>query len=60
MTTHVDPFALVPPAVIQHWGLFLVMGLGLISLAIFAWLRSARASLNSVYFWLAVRSRICN
>jgi hypothetical protein len=50
MTTHVDPFALVPPAVIQHWGLFLVMGLGLACLAILAWLRSARASLNSVYF----------
>jgi uncharacterized membrane protein HdeD (DUF308 family) len=56
MTTHVDPFALVPPSVIQHWGLFLVMGIGLICLAIFAWLRSARASLSSVYFfgWLFV------
>ena len=56
MTTHVDPFAVVPPAMIQHWGLFLVMGLGLICLAICAWLRSARASLNSVYFfgWLFV------
>lgn len=54
MTTQADPFALVPPAVVQHWGLFIAMGLGLICLAIAAWLRSARASVDSVFFfgWL--------
>jgi hypothetical protein len=54
MTTQVDPFALVPPQVIQHWGIFLGMGMGMICLAILAWLRSARASIESVYFfgWL--------
>lgn len=56
MTTQVDRLAVVPPEVIQHWGLFLMMGLGLICLAISAWLRSARASVKSVYFfgWLFV------
>ena len=56
MTAQADPFALVPPAVVQHWGQFLVMGLSLICLAILAWLRSARASVTSVYFfgWLFV------
>jgi|SRR5664279_1715482 uncharacterized membrane protein HdeD (DUF308 family) len=56
MTTHLDPFALVPPQVIQHWAIFLGMGMGLICLAIVAWLRSARASIESVYFfgWLFI------
>ena len=56
MTTQVDPLALVPPEIVQHWGLFLVMGLGLICLAIAAWLRSSRPSVDSVYFfgWLLV------
>ena len=56
MTSHVDPFALVPPEVVQYWRLFLGMGLGLICLAIVAWLRTARASVDSVYFfgWLFI------
>ena len=54
MSSHVDPFTLIPPHVIQHWGMFLAMGISLICLAILAWLRSARASIDSVYFfgWL--------
>lgn len=56
MSTQVDPLILVPPQVIQHWGMFLAMGLGLICLAIIAWFRSARASIQSVYFfgWLFI------
>jgi uncharacterized membrane protein HdeD (DUF308 family) len=56
MPTQVDPLTLVPPQVVQHWELFLVLGIGLIVLAIVAWLRSSRASIDSVYFfgWLFV------
>lgn len=56
MTTHVDPFSFVPPQVIHHWGSFLAMGFGLICLAIVGWLRSARVSIDSVYFfgWLLI------
>lgn len=56
MSTQVDPFALVPLQVIQHWGMSLAMGMGLIVLAIVAWLRSSRSSINSVYFfgWLFI------
>src|SRR5579864_9216762 len=54
MSTHVDPFALVPPMVIKHWGLFVAMGFGLSCLAVAAWLRSARIAVDSVFFfgWL--------
>jgi len=56
MSTQVDPLTLVPPQVVQNWELLLVMGTGLIVLAMFAWLRSSRASIDSVYFfgWLFV------
>jgi len=56
MSTQVDPFALVPPQVIQHWGMSLAVGMGLIALAIVAWLRSSRSSIDSVYFfgWLFI------
>ena len=56
MSAQVDPLALVPPQVIQNWELFLTMGTGLIVLAIIAWLRSSRASIESVYFfgWLFI------
>lgn len=56
MSTQVDPFALVPPQVIQHWGMSLAMGMGLIALSVVAWLHSFRSSINSVYFfgWLFV------
>jgi len=56
MSTQVDPLTLVPPHVVQHWELFLVLGIGLIVLAIVAWLRSSRASIDSVYFfgWLFI------
>jgi len=51
MSTQVDPFALVPPQVIQHWEYSLAMGMGLIALAIVAWLRSFRSSIDSIYFF---------
>ena len=56
MSTQVDPFALVPPQVIQHWGISLAMGIALNVLAIVAWLRSSRSSIDSVYFfgWLFI------
>jgi uncharacterized membrane protein HdeD (DUF308 family) len=56
MSTQVDPFALVPPQVIQHWGISLAMGVALNILAIVAWLRSSRSSIDSVYFfgWLFI------
>jgi uncharacterized membrane protein HdeD (DUF308 family) len=54
MSTQVDSLALVPPQVVQHWGMCLAMGIGLIVLAIVAWLRSSRSLIDSVYFfgWL--------
>jgi len=51
MPTQVDPFALVPPQVIQRWGISLAMGVGLTALAIVAWLRSFRSSIDSVFFF---------
>jgi len=56
MSTQMDPFALVPPQVIQHWGIALAMGIALNVLAIVAWLRSSRSSIDSVYFfgWLFI------
>jgi len=56
MPTPADPLALVPPQVVQNWELFLAMGIGLIVLAIVAWLHSSRASISSVYFfgWLFI------
>jgi len=56
MSTQVDPFVLVPPQVIQHWGMALAIGIGLIVLAIVAWLRSSRSSIHSVYIfgWLFI------
>lgn len=51
MSTQIDPFSLVPPQVIQHWGISLAMGMGLIVLALVAWLRSFRSSIDSVYFF---------
>jgi uncharacterized membrane protein HdeD (DUF308 family) len=51
MLMQVDPFALVPQQVIQHWGISLAMGIGLTALAIVAWLRSFRSSIDSVYFF---------
>jgi uncharacterized membrane protein HdeD (DUF308 family) len=40
----------------KDWGLFLAMGMGLIALAIVAWLGSSRALVDSVYFlgWLFI------
>ena len=56
MSTQVNPLALVPPQIVQNWELFLAMGIGLIVLAIVAWLRSSRASIDSIYFfgWLFI------
>jgi uncharacterized membrane protein HdeD (DUF308 family) len=56
MTPHVDAITLAPVQIIQHWGWFLVMGIGLICLAMVAWIRSARASLDSIYLfgWLFI------
>ena len=56
MSVQVDPLALVPPQIVQNWELFLAMGIGLIVLAIVAWLLSSRASIDSVYFfgWLFI------
>lgn len=56
MSTQVDPSVLVPPQVVQHWGMSLAMGMGLIALAIVAWLRSSRSLINSVYVfgWLFI------
>ena len=56
MGAQVNPFTQVPPQVVHHWGLFLFCGLGLIGLAIIASIRSARATLDSVYVfgWLLV------
>jgi len=56
MSVQVDPLALVPLQVIQDWALFLTIGTSLIVLAIVAWLRSSRASIESVYFfgWLFI------
>lgn len=51
MSSQVDPFALVPPQVIQHWEISLAMGVGLTALAILAWLRSFRSSVDSIYFF---------
>jgi len=48
MSTQIDPFALVPHHVIQHWGIFLAMGIGLIFLAMVAWVGSVRASIHTV------------
>ena len=56
MSTQVDTLTQVPQQVIHHWGLFLVLGLALTGLAIIAWIRSARATIDSVYFfgWLFI------
>jgi uncharacterized membrane protein HdeD (DUF308 family) len=56
MDTQVNPLTRVPPEIVYHWGLFLVFGLGLIGLSIIAAIRSARASVASVYFfgWLLI------
>ena len=51
MSMQVDPFALVPNQVIQHWEYSLAMGMGLIALAVVAWLRSFRSMNDSVYFF---------
>jgi len=51
MSMQVDPFALVPHQVIQHWEYSLAMGMGLIALAVVAWLRSFRSMNDSVYFF---------
>ena len=56
MSVQADPLALVPLQIIQDWALFLTIGTSLIVLAIVAWLRSSRASIESVYFfgWLFI------
>lgn len=56
MSMQVDPFALVPPQVIQHWETYLAMGVGLNALAIVAWIRASRSLIDSVYFfgWLFI------
>jgi uncharacterized membrane protein HdeD (DUF308 family) len=60
MPTQVDALALVPPQVIQKWGMSLAMGIGLIVLAIVAWLRSSRSSIDSVSFfgWLFMMASV--
>jgi uncharacterized membrane protein HdeD (DUF308 family) len=60
VTTQIDPFTQVPPQIVQHWGLFLVFGLSFMGLAVIAWIRSTRATINSVYFfgWLLVLASI--
>ncbi len=56
MSLQVDPLAFAPLQIIRNWDLFLAMGTGLIVFAIIAWLRSSRASIESVYFfgWLFI------
>jgi uncharacterized membrane protein HdeD (DUF308 family) len=56
MSIQLDPLAIVPSNVIQHSGTFLSMGLGLVCLAVAAWIRSARASIEALYFfgWLFI------
>src|SRR5579872_4799871 len=56
METQANPFTQVPPQIVHDWGLFLVLGLGLIGLSIITAARSGRASGPSVYLlgWLLV------
>jgi len=56
MGTQVYLLTQVPSQVVHHWAAFFVFGLALIGLAIIAWIRSAQATLASVYLfgWLFV------
>ena len=56
MSTQVAQLALVAPQAFQHWGLSFSMGVGLMLLAIVAWLRSSRSPINSLYVlgWLFI------
>lgn len=51
MSIDIIALVIVPSHVIQHSGMFLFMGLGLVCLGIAAWLRSARASIKHLYFY---------